>query len=66
MFYTECTGSELGADGSKVSTAAPDAEEDQGYAKLSSQDQSMGFSFSSPLITNLHQLPHNVSGRSSV
>lgn len=26
----ECTGSELGADGSEVSTAAPDAEEDQG------------------------------------
>ncbi|XP_067294392.1 transcription factor TFIIIB component B'' homolog isoform X2 [Pseudorasbora parva] len=25
-----CTGSELGADGSEVSTAAPDAEEDQG------------------------------------
>ncbi|XP_048045001.1 transcription factor TFIIIB component B'' homolog isoform X3 [Megalobrama amblycephala] len=30
MSMEECTGSELGADGSKVSTAAPDAEEDQG------------------------------------
>lgn len=43
-------------DGSEVS------KEDQGYAKLSSQDQGMEFSFSGLLITNLH-LPHNnVSG----
>lgn len=44
MFYIEYTGSDLGADGSKVLTADPDAEEDQGYAKLSC----MGFSFSIP------------------
>ncbi len=46
-------------DGSEISTAGPGVKEDQGYAKLSSQDQGMGFSFSSPVITNLHQLPHN-------